>query len=1261
MADVTLVTSKEITSWAGRRDAQGLLPVLVRRLVHATLKRVVRIGFPAYESVQVGGWDGILTVEEGNPFVPTGSSAWELTTIKNVRKKADQDYQKRCENPRGIDPPQSTFAFVSARTWKDKETWAEARRREGVWADVRAFDANDLESWLELAPAVHVWLSTMIGKRPEAVTDLATYWADWSEVTRPATPPALVLAGRKDVTDRIQAWIRSPAEPMALQAESRAEAIAIFAASLQMLPPDERIQHLARAVLVHTTAAWHALVASSTPLILIPTVEIPEVVPVALRGGHGVLLPLGQSDSASDETAVAPRLSRTEAATALVEAGVPERQARELAGTARRSLMSFRRKLAVSKEAQQPAWARPAEAPALVPIMLAGTWDDTRAGDRKALASLGNVLYEDLTRVVVRWANEADPPLRRVGQAWLVVSREDAWSLLARYLTRQDLERFEAVVLEVLGTPEPQFDLPEEKRWMAGVIAPTPPHSGFLRLGLMQTLAIMGARGDKLVVSGGATASDYADRIVRSLLQRANSDWRVWASLSRKLSLLAEAAPDVFLSALNDGLQGSDPVVMKLFTDKQGDPLFSSSPHTGLLWALETLAWSPDHLGETTLALGMLARLDPGGKLGNRPQGSLHDILALLHQQTVVPLDGRLAVLDALRRREPDVAWRVLRDILPGNRGHYSFTSTPDWREWGTEPLPRIGRDELLKGVRGVIERMLDDVGSSGTRWADLISLLPNLTSEMYERVVNQLAVLDIDTIAVPDRLLVWHALRKLIAHHRTFPDARWALPIDRVDQLEQVYRRVEPVDTVARHAWLFEQAPALPEGRPRHDWQANFAAIAAARETAVRAMLVPASLERVADVIASVGQPGEFGATLGQTELMVAEEDALLEQYLAAPDTKGALFARGFLIGRMRKLGRDWGESKLSGVGRHWLATNRGEFLSCMPTDARTWDLAEAAGPETDQAYWKRMYQVGVADADTERAVRKLIQHGRPYTAVELLAMNRGADGPLPPELIAAALECCLQTQPGDDPSTMPFSYHVTDLMNKLTSSELDRYRVAKLEWAFLPLLSHIEHTPTVLHGELARNPEFFAEIVARTYAVKGSAQGGEQPADAKVHAQHGYELLESWRTLPGLNPDGTIDADVFNAWIRRARDAMAATGHTEVGDQLIGALLSGSPAGPDALWPHPAVRYIIEETQSPELERGVEIGLYNGRGVVVRDPIAGGAPEHQLAAHYSNFATALKTHSPRTAAMLRRIASSYARDARREDTETELEQDLG
>lgn len=1245
-----LVDATDLERWADRRDSQELLPELVWRLVIATGLRISRASFRSGEGIQLGGWDGIVDAEQGNVFVPGGISGWELGTTRDVTRKAQEDYEKRTADPRSLDPARSTFVFVTPRRWAGKDQWAAERRAENIWRDVRAYDADDLAAWLVQAPAVHVWLSTLLGKRPMDSCDLGRFWEDWAAATLPAATPALVLAGRDEAVTRIRDWLRAPPAALALQAETREEALAIFAAAVKVLPEDEQRAYLSRAVVVRSEGAWDQVAARTGPLILVTDFDSTTAVGHAVRAGHRVLVPLGRSDSAYPNTVTVPPLSRDGVEAALVAAGLPEERARDLAALARRSLTAFRRKLAASPETQQPVWARAEHGPSLLPALLAGAWNDTTEGDREAIAALSGGSYDEVVRVLARWANESDAPVRKVGDTWYLVSREDAWSLLARYLTYDRLDRFKHLTLDVLGTPDPQFDVPVENRWIANALGYAHRWSHLIRDGLAESLAVMGARGDQVPIGSGVSVRDFAISIVRELLERANADWRIWASLSPVLPSLAEAAPDVFLEAVDEDLRSGQPVLLNLFTDRDAGAL-ASSPHTGLLWALETLAWSPQYLGYVARLLAALARLDPGGALANRPQASLRAMFLLWLPQTAATLEQRLGVLDSLRDREPQVAWTLMIQLLPRTQDIVHPTPKPRWAEWRPEDREQVTHAEFVKAVDEIATRLLEDVGESGTRWGELLAALPNLPPTAYEAVVRRLQSLAPDRLPPEDRSTIWDALRQLVARHRSFPDADWALPEEHLKPLVEIMQRWEPAEPTARYAWLFSHAPDLPE-RLKADW-AYEEAVAHARLQAVRALYQQGGLPRILAILSAVEAPGELGVTLGRSTLAETEEDDLLSTHLAANDPSHAQFARGFAFGRISSHGREWATAKLRQIGQSWGPAQRAELLVCMPTDPDTWDLAASLGQETETCYWRLLPPYGINQTHAAEAVRNFLNHGRPFAAIEVLAQHDVA----PASLAAEALEAALQTSPPNDRPVSSFAHEVSELLDRLARSpEVEPERIARLEWGFLPIL---RGTPKFLHEQLARHPEFFVHVVSMVFRAEG-----EEPREVSKHernqVQRGYELLSSWRTVPGVSGDGAVDGDRLKQWVQRARELLRAQGRAAIGDELIGQMLSGSPHGSDGAWPHPAVRDVIEEVASPHLELGLEIGVYNSRGTIIKHPYQGGAQERKLAERYEGYAAVTSDRWPRTAALLRRVARTYRRDAEREDQRARLRADL-
>jgi len=171
----------------------------------------------------------------------------------------------------------------------------------------------------------------------------------------------------------------------------------------------------------------------------------------AVRSGHTVVIPLMKEDAVSDRAIHLSRPRRATVKEALLGMGLPDDRAETLATLGRRSLLALRRARAFSPAVQQPVWALPDEARAVLPALLAGAWVGGRAADRDTLASLAARPYEQVEQDVTRLAQNSDPPIGQIGVTWLLASKEDAWTLLHRYLTAGDLQRFETVAGDALG------------------------------------------------------------------------------------------------------------------------------------------------------------------------------------------------------------------------------------------------------------------------------------------------------------------------------------------------------------------------------------------------------------------------------------------------------------------------------------------------------------------------------------------------------------------------------------------------------------------------------------------------------------------------------------------------------------------------------------------------------------------------------------------------------------------------------------------
>ena len=199
------------------------------------------------------------------------------------------------------------------------------------------------------------------------------------------------------------------------------------------------------------------------------------------------------------------------------------------------------------------------------------------------------------------------------------------------------------------------------------------------------TLALLGIYGDVVDAGHGSEGTQWTSRIVAGLLQAANDDktGAVWNSLAHALPRLAEAAPSAFLNGVRDASIGPDPVIATLFTDGQGTGVpAESSRHHYLLWALEALTWSPNDFGQVIDLLARLAEIDPGGRTSNRPFSSLTTFFCLRHPETLLPAQRRMAVLDTMRQRHPDIAWQLMIALLPAPMALYGRPRDPEFRDW---------------------------------------------------------------------------------------------------------------------------------------------------------------------------------------------------------------------------------------------------------------------------------------------------------------------------------------------------------------------------------------------------------------------------------------------------------------------------------------------------------------------------------------------------------------------------------------------------
>lgn len=1248
-----LVDATQLNHWAGTEDARGAFPELMRRLIAST-PGLTDISIRAHEGISAPGWDG-RAESEGSSYLPKGTLCFEFGVGANPGVKAKEDYRKRRDDPLGQTPGDTVFVFATPRRWAGADAWVAERKADGFFADVKVVDADDLEGWLLQTPAVHQWISEHLGRRPRDVETLERWWSRFSARTDPALPSTLFLAGRDGEQERLtQSLLADRPVVVAVESTMRDDAIAFTYATVEATI---REGHRPKPhLLVSTEEVWNRVAVQPGRMTLLPLFDDADLT-LAQKHGHHVVLPLGWNQIVRGDHISLPRPHRQGAAAALEEAGVDSERADRLAALARRSMPSLIRTLAKDPRFTRPAWSEPPDQSILAPLVLVGAWTSSEP-DALAVGRVVDQPKSAIDRALQHWRKTDDPPFVRPGSEWHLASAEEAFLVLGDALTPGDLERWREVAVDVLLEKDPHVELAPEEQPLASLRGQTRLHSPTLRAGLARGVALLGW-GDVKEMSDGLTAGHHARRLVRQLLARANADMTgsTWRSLADELRPLAEAAPDAFLEAVHADLDRDEPLLRTMFQDRDQESwLFGSSPHTGLLWALELLCWSPELLLEATRALARLAAVDPGGRLSNRPLESLSSVLVGWIRQTSAPLNVRKQAVTQIRWQLPDIGWRLVLALWPTNHGATSPPMSPRYRDWKPE-TPAMPVAEWIDFIEHLVGLAIELADDDAKRWGELAGRLGTLPPDARRRLLGAIeGYADPGSLTAEDRLRVWDALNQEVLRHRRFPSADWSMDDEPLVRMEAIAARLEPTSDVGRFGYLFDWRPNLPDASLGDD--SYDSRLLARRTQAVEETIATASV----DGLRSLAHRSRAPSRLGWTIAAVAD-DSLTPELLTWLDSEDTT---------LQETARSWATCKLADHGVPWLraALARPEMASgerrtalalTAPSTRPVWEALAEIDSALYEAFWGGVQPWRVPPEDVPAAAGELLRHGRPWTAVDLLASalhdQDGGRDAVTRELAESVLDASLRADPGEARS-QSLGYEVGMLLDHLEGKGFPVEALAGYEFAFFRLLED-HRKPRALYSQLGANPDLFVRLVSTVYRGRNESRR-QLEAHEEGLARHAWSILNDWRQLPGLRDDGqSIDAEHLAEWVRDARFALAETDREDIGDEQIGQVLSSSPTGADDIWPAEPVRDLVETIGSTNIETGIHVGVFNSRGVTSRGAFDGGQQERKLAARYRDWAQKTAGRWPRTSRLLRTLAETYESDAQHHDARAELTSD--
>ena len=686
-----------------------------------------------------------------------------------------------------------------------------------------------------------------------------------------------------------------------------------------------------------------------------------------------------------------------------------------------------------------------------------------------------------------------------------------------------------------------------------------------------------------------------------------------------------------------------------------------------MLWALELLAWKPEQLVRVTSILAKMCAWKIDDNWANKPMGTLESIFRFWMPQTAASLDQRNRALHRLTKKFPEVGWQVcVAQFDPGSTlGDYA--NKPRWRTDAYDAGEVTTRGDAWQGQQKAIELALDwsehDEHSLGDLVGRLEALSPDSRTRVWELVTawNETGPTDSQKAALRERIRRYALTRR--SRRRGLDDAER-------ERARQAYTGLESQNPVVRHRWLFlnqwvdESADEIED--EELDYQKREERIARQRRDALQEVWTEAGLSGIKELCQAGNASRVVGWHMAEICTGVQQRVDFLQSIMAEQLNGLRDIFEQCIAGFLATLDLRDRDAVLAELLAHLGSDEDARIclLGCAPFDGRTWQHVDQLPEGLKRRYWEEVNPPwGPSDATAIATfVDELLKVERPRAAFHAAHMDlKLIDSP---RLMRLLEEVATN---GAEPSGhyRLEGHYVSQALDTLEQrGDTSRDDLARLEFLFIRALERSKHGIRNLEAQLSETPALFMQALALAF---GRNDGGEDPAEWRLPnsdnraavAGAAYSLLTSASRIPGTRADGSIDLKQLKAWMEQARSLAREYGRAEIGDEMIGQLLSHCLPGDDGIWPCEPVREAINDLGSQNIATGMLVGIRNARGATWRGE--GGAQERGLAEQYRSWSREVAFEHPFTARMLEQIGASYEQDAQWWDSQDSVRDRIG
>lgn len=1204
------------------------LPVLIRRLIHSTCEHLTKVEFPGNDDGERKGPDGVVENLSFNAWVPTGTSVWEFGVNQSVTTKANNDIEKSIKsNFKDEEIKDFSFVFVSPQRWLKKACWEKEQNSKKQWKKVIAFDASNLEEWIEQSLPTQVWFANLMGKATKGTSTIEMILKEWTETTDPHFPLSLFDPYVTSFKETFEAFLNdNNNDCFVIGADSKDEALAFIA----YLFSQPSFAHLSSQVLYFEDKDFlrKAILSDSK---IIPVISDPRLATARVHtpGRAKVIVVVSSNEVNPEPDIILEPIPREHFSDCLEKLGFSQQEINQLSIRSGRSLTSLRRGLDTSN-LLRPSWLTDEVTRKLIPFALVGSWDRDNKAEVQFLTKLSNQTIEQLDNDFSELRFLEEPPVWTNQNLRGTISKTEPLLFLKGRISVETVDRFYELVSEIF---KQNLNCTEGN--------PTPPTENVViseefKSELAWMIAFFSVNGAELF--GKFYSFDgmsEAETLFKELLTPLTSE-RI-LKLSNQLPLFVEAAPDFFLRVFKDDLNSENSTLKELIlssTDIQFSPGFQLDR---LFESIHRLAWQKRYFSDAVMMLAEMAGLEEA--LIEPAVNRLKSILHPWMPQGSGSLQQRTLALKTLMKKHTRVGWEVCV---------YQFNDTVVGYHQG---VPTLRSDDKKAGEP---IKNWHEISSQINTAIDLALSLESYSEEMLTQLVGSsrdfsdsqrgrfISILENELPVLPqnEKEKILLSLKHNIYYISSKKDGKTAEVKKRIEELCHLYDLALPSEPRDRRFRLFADRFVLVSPSktvtPLADHQRELSELENLRKEAIRETFQEEGARGICDLAEHGPVQDIVGRLLSQEPL---DETQLIQVIQEAWSRKPRTtqFLQSFL-GYLN-------EVKLNQALRFaQKELDPDDFLSFLflsPFRNVTWKfISKLKDDNVRKEYWTLVKPIPIDQEDSKVAVEEFLGVHRPVAALYAIEYVITKTNPL---LLVKILDSIDLQELEDRQNYHDYLYMLSEIFKRLNETPfVSKQRKALLELKFVGFLTQPfgederQKVPNLL-SYLEDHPELFADMI-----INFRREGFSFYGDA----------LNNLNFIPGLK-EASLDEKFKKlvSWITVVRDKCKPVDLSEIADNYLGKLLASSPVDEDGIWPCKTVRNIIEKFDTPELRSGFITGKLRLRSCYWVK--AGLNEEKELSENFKKFALLLKNSYPVTASLLEALFEYYKEEAKKRDLE--------